>query len=86
MVAFGQKAELKWAAISAKVGTLSANSGDFSESVPALRSKPLTSPLGWLPDLLIRIVGADDGEEAVALTKLPGFLAYEDRSKPRIVI
>ena len=79
-------AELRQPGISAKFETLPARGRDRSESVPAFRSKPFAGSLGGLPDGLIRIVGADDGEEAVSLTKLPGFLACEDRSETWIVI
>ena len=51
-----------------------------------LRSKSFASSLGGLPDIRVRIVGADDGQKAVTLAGLPGLLSSDDWSKPRIVM
>ena len=41
---------------------------------------------GGLPDGRVRIVSADDGEEAFSLAGLPGLLLRADGGKARIVI
>jgi len=44
-----------------------ARSGDCNESVLAFRGKPFAGSHGALPDFLVRIIGADDGEKMAPL-------------------
>ena len=44
----------------------SARRRDCNDLALSFHSKPLADSLGGLPDFLIGIIGADDGEEAVA--------------------
>jgi hypothetical protein len=62
----GQKAELHQTHISMPFSSQSARSRDCNDLALSFHSKPLAGSLGGLPDFLIGIIGADDGEEAVA--------------------